>query len=104
MNRGKGHEIRERGLAMKPSRISRVIQILTTLQAGKNYAVNDLSKIFGTSRRTVFRDLKELRAIGVPYHYDARTDGYTIEPEFFLPPRFEPPGGTESASAGPQGK
>lgn len=71
---------------MKRSRVGRIIQILTALQAGKNYAVNDLSKIFRTSRRTVFRDLKELRSIGVPYHYDARTDGYTIEPEFFLPP------------------
>ena len=71
---------------MKSSRVSRVVQILTTLQAGKSYAVSDLSKIFGTSRRTVFRDLKELRAIGVPYRYDARTGGYTIEPDFFLPP------------------
>jgi len=59
---------------------------LTTLQAGKSYAVGDLSKMFGTSRRTIFRDLKELQAIGVPYHYDAKTGGYTIEPEFFLPP------------------
>jgi len=42
--------------------------------------------MFGTSRRTLFRDLKELRAIGVPFRYDARTGGYTIEPEFFLPP------------------
>ncbi|MHC4104227.1 MAG: helix-turn-helix transcriptional regulator, partial [Planctomycetota bacterium] len=71
---------------MKSSRISRVVQILTTLQAGKSYAVSDLSRIFGTSRRTVFRDLKELRDIGVPYHYDSETGGYTIEPEFFLPP------------------
>ena len=71
---------------MKRSRISRVIQILTTLQAGKSYAVSDLSKMFGTSRRTIFRDLKELQAIGVPYRYDARTSGYMIEPEFFLPP------------------
>jgi len=71
---------------MKRSRISRVMQILTTLQAGKSYAVRDLSKMFGTSRRTIFRDLKELQAIGVPFHYDARTSGYTIEPEFFLPP------------------
>ncbi len=71
---------------MKRSRISRVMQILTTLQAGKSYAVSDLSKMFGTSRRTIFRDLKELQAIGVPFHYDARTGGYTIEPEFFLPP------------------
>ncbi|MFZ2149391.1 MAG: WYL domain-containing transcriptional regulator [Sedimentisphaerales bacterium] len=71
---------------MKRSRISRVMQILTTLQVGKSYAVGDLSKMFGTSRRTIFRDLKELQAIGVPYRYDARTGGYTIEPEFFLPP------------------
>ncbi len=71
---------------MKSSRISRVVNILTTLQAGKSCTVSDLSKIFGTSRRTVFRDLKELRVIGVPYHYDAKSGGYTIEPEFFLPP------------------
>jgi predicted DNA-binding transcriptional regulator YafY len=70
---------------MKRSRISRIMQILTTLQAGKSYAVSDLSKMFGTSRRTIFRDLKELQAIGVPYRYDTRTGGYTIEPEFFLP-------------------
>ncbi len=62
------------------------MQILTTLQAGKNYTVSDLSKMFGTSRRTIFRDLKELQAIGVPYRYDTRTGGYMIEPEFFLPP------------------
>ena len=62
------------------------MQILTTLQAGKSYAVSDLSKMFRTSRRTIFRDLKELQAIGVPFHYDAKTGGYTIEPEFFLPP------------------
>jgi len=62
------------------------MQILTTLQAGKSYAVSDLSKMFGTSRRTIFRDLKELQAIGVPYRYDTGTSGYTIGPEFFLPP------------------
>ncbi len=62
------------------------MQILTTLQAGKSYAVGDLSKMFGTSRRTIFRDLNELQAIGVPYRYDAKAGGYAIDPEFFLPP------------------
>jgi len=71
---------------MKPSRISRVVQLLTTLQAGKSYAVGDLAKIFGMSRRTIFRDLRELQTIGVPYHYNAKTGGYTMDPEFFLPP------------------
>jgi proteasome accessory factor B len=71
---------------MKQSKITRVMQILTTLQAGKNYAVSDLAKLFETTRRTIFRDLKELKALGVPYYYDAKTGGYTIDPEFFLPP------------------
>jgi len=71
---------------MKSSRITRLMQILTTLQAGKSYAVTDLSMLFGTSRRTIFRDLRELEAVGVPYHYDSQAGRYVIEPEFFLPP------------------
>jgi proteasome accessory factor B len=71
---------------MKTSRISRVVQLLTTLQSGQGYAVGDLAKMFGTSRRTVFRDLKELQTVGVPYHYNAKTGSYTIDPDFFLPP------------------
>jgi proteasome accessory factor B len=62
------------------------MQILIALQAGKSCTVSDLSRMFGTSRRTIYRDLKELQAIGVPYHYDAETGGFTIEPEYFLPP------------------
>jgi len=42
--------------------------------------------MFGTSRRTIFRDLKELEAIGVPYRYNHTNKGYQIDPEFFLPP------------------
>ncbi len=71
---------------MKLSRISRIVQILTTLQSGHGYSVDGLTKILGVSRRTVFRDLKELQAIGVPYHFDSKTGGYTIDPEYFLAP------------------
>ncbi len=62
------------------------MQILTTLQSGQSCTVQELSKMFGTSRRTIFRDLKELQAMGVPYHYDPRTGRYTIEAGYFLPP------------------
>jgi predicted DNA-binding transcriptional regulator YafY len=71
---------------MKSHKVSRVVEILATLQSGKNYTATQLANIFGTSRRTIYRDLKELQAIGVSYHYDAGTGGYTMEPEFFLPP------------------
>ncbi len=71
---------------MKHGKLSRLMQILTTLQAGKGCTVEDLSRIFGTSRRTIFRDLKELQSIGVPCHYDPRMGGYAIDREYFLPP------------------
>jgi predicted DNA-binding transcriptional regulator YafY len=71
---------------MKRSKITRVVHILTTLQSGKGYAADDLAKIFETSRRTIFRDLKELQTIGVPYHYNAKAGHYKMDPEFFLPP------------------
>ena len=71
---------------MKSSKTSRVMQILTTLQAGKSCTVSGLSKMFGTSRRTIFRDLKELRTMGVPYRYDSKSGGYVIGPNFFMPP------------------
>ena len=38
------------------------------------------------TRRTIFRDLEELKKIGVPYLYDAKTHSYSISPGFFLPP------------------
>ena len=56
------------------------------MQASKDYAVGDLAKMFGTSRRTIFRDMQELQAMGVPYQYDPKTSGYVIGPDFFLPP------------------
>ncbi len=71
---------------MKVAKITRVMRILTALQSGQKYTVDELATTFKTSRRTVFRDLKELEAIGVPYHYDQENGGYVIEPEFFLPP------------------
>ncbi|MFH1614449.1 MAG: WYL domain-containing transcriptional regulator [Planctomycetota bacterium] len=71
---------------MKIGRIGRVVKLLTALQSGRSYSVEDLTKVLGSSRRTVFRDLKELDAIGVPYRYNVANKGYTIEEGFFLPP------------------
>ena len=71
---------------MKSSRISRVVRILTALQSGRRLTADDLAKMFDTSRRTIFRDLKELQAIGVPYQFDQKAKNYKIDPEFFLPP------------------
>ena len=72
-------------MSMKSSRVSRIVQVLTTLQSGQHYGAGDLAKMFGLSRRTVFRDLKDLQKAGVPCRYDKRNCHYTIDPKFFLP-------------------
>jgi proteasome accessory factor B len=71
---------------MKHSRIGRIVKILTTLQSNEKYSPADLEKVLGVSRRTIFRDLKELQDVGVPYKYDTKNGGYSIDPKFFLPP------------------
>lgn len=69
---------------MKTSRVSRIIQILTALQSGQHYSVNDLANILGIGRRTIFRDLKDIQNAGIPCYYDKQAQGYTIDPEFFM--------------------
>ena len=70
---------------MKLSRVSRIVRILTALQAGHGYSADELAELTGVNRRTVFRDLKELKSIGVPYKFQSTSGGYRIDPEYFLP-------------------
>jgi len=69
---------------MKVGKVSRMIQVLTALQSGQRYAVDDLAKMLGLSRRTVFRDLEDLQKAGVPCYYDRKSRSYIIEPGFSL--------------------
>ncbi len=50
---------------MKSDKVSRIVKILMALQSGKAYSTGELSKLFGTSKRTIFRDLKERRNMSI---------------------------------------
>lgn len=71
---------------MKRSRVGRMLQILTALQSGRNNRVDDLAQICTLSKRTIFRDLKELKEIGIPCRYNTKTGTYSTGPGFFLTP------------------
>jgi proteasome accessory factor B len=67
----------------------RRMQILTALQTGRGHTVAELSRLFGVSRRTLFRDLREIRTIGIQPLYNRpqrptesknANGGYTIAP------------------------
>ncbi len=69
---------------MKTSRIGRVIQILTALQSRQSYGVENLIELLKTSKRTFYRDLSELRKVGVPCKFDKINQRYRIDPKFFF--------------------
>jgi len=71
---------------MERNRTSRIIQLLTVLQSRQQYTAADLATVLGTSRRTVFRDLKSLQEAGVKYDFNPRHGRYAADSHFLLPP------------------
>jgi predicted DNA-binding transcriptional regulator YafY len=70
---------------MKRNRTSRIVQLLTVLQTRHRYTSADLAAVLGTSRRTVFRDLKSLQKAGVKYCFNPRRGHYDTNSSFQLP-------------------
>ena len=71
---------------MNLKRISRLVQLLGLLQAGKAHNAGELAALCEVSRRTIFRDLDVLRQAGVPLLFDDQQCVYRIPGTYFLPP------------------
>ena len=69
---------------MKTIRVSRIIQILTAIKSVQRYKPGGLARLLGTSRRTVFRDLKILQKAGISCQFDRENRCYTIDPQFSM--------------------
>jgi proteasome accessory factor B len=67
-------------------RIHRLLRILTLIQGSGGWTARKLAEEFGTTTRTIYRDMKILDAAGIPYFHDVQTQGYSINRTFFLPP------------------
>ena len=67
-------------------KIGRVIQTLMSLQSGQNNSVPELMKLNNCSRRTIFRDLKEIQKVGIEYKYDRDNKSYVIQDDLMLRP------------------
>lgn len=71
---------------MEASRLERIIKMVTVMQSDKPLGVNELAKKMGVNKRSIYRDLKTLKTVGIPYHYNQEARGYRIEETAFLPP------------------
>lgn len=69
---------------MDHSRFIRILRLLTALGSGRRYRIDELAKMFTVARRTVYRDLRLLKDVGVPYYYDRIQQCCKLEPHFSL--------------------
>ncbi|MCA9289486.1 MAG: WYL domain-containing protein [Phycisphaerales bacterium] len=68
------------------TRVHRLLQILTLVQGGDGWTPATLAAECGVTERTIFRDLNELAAIGIPIRFDPSAQTYRVGADFFLPP------------------
>lgn len=69
-------------------KFNRILQLFFILQSKSVVTIEELERRFEISRRTIYRDLKELESTGVPLVYDsgegyAIMEGYRIQPSRF---------------------
>ena len=70
------------------SRLSRLTAIITLLQTKKLLTATEISKKFGVSIRTVYRDIRALEEAGIPVFMEdgkgySLMEGYRIPPVMF---------------------
>lgn len=69
------------------SKAERLIEMMITINAKKDFTVGELAKEFSVSKRTILRDLQELEQAGFPLYAEVgAAGGYHILKERILPP------------------
>jgi predicted DNA-binding transcriptional regulator YafY len=71
---------------MESGRFLRMLQTLTVLRSGRNNLAQDLAGFHSVSRRTIFRDLQDLREAGVQCNYSPESSSYRVDEDLSLPP------------------
>ena len=67
-------------------RIHRLLKLISLLQSGRHCNTPALARELGVSRRTVFRYLDVLRAVGIDFAHDSQAGGYQAKPGSLLRP------------------
>jgi predicted DNA-binding transcriptional regulator YafY len=69
-------------------RIERLVRIALLMQSGLPQPMFQLQELFSCSRRTIFRDLKVVQAIGIPVKFNETHQGYCVPNESASRVRF----------------
>lgn len=71
---------------MAYSRVHRLLRLIAMIQSGRSWNARSLAAECKTTERTIYRDLQELQAAGIPISYNDKSGGYEILGSFFMQP------------------
>jgi len=60
------------------TRLHRIIDLMRYIQSGPRFNAAQLAERYGVARRTIFRDIRLLRACGIPVEYDEANEAYLL--------------------------
>jgi len=67
-------------------RVRRLLNLISILQSGQFINTRELAEQCGVSRRTIFRDIEQLRDSGLRIGFDEKRQGYQFQDSRFLLP------------------
>ncbi len=73
-------------MTVKYTKVHRLMQIITLVQTQRGWTAEALANEFETTERTIFRDIKQIKELGIPIESDRASGGYTINGTYFMPP------------------
>lgn len=71
---------------MEATRLERILKMVTVLQSERPLGPDDLARKLGMNKRSIYRDLNMLKAVGISYYYDNQAKGYRVEEAALMPP------------------
>jgi predicted DNA-binding transcriptional regulator YafY len=63
----------------KNNRFSRLINLMTILRSGKSFTLDELATQCDVSSRTIYRDMKEIADLGMPFNFNEEKQTYTVD-------------------------
>jgi predicted DNA-binding transcriptional regulator YafY len=70
----------------KLSRIHRLLKLLTRIQTEAGWTPTRLAEAFQVDRRTIHRDIEDLKTVGFEITFDKAAQTYRLSGDVFLPP------------------
>jgi proteasome accessory factor B len=68
------------------TKVHRLMQIISLVQTQRGWTTKELARELGTTGRTIFRYINQLRELGIPIENTPNNNGYTIRGTYFMPP------------------